>query len=65
MITFEAWEDDDGITFATPKNIQEQKEKGLLSSKAKLLHKIDANSYEEAMTLHHKKMGWESYKPMR
>ena len=65
MIVFEAWEDEDGITFSSQENIDDHKEKGLLSSDAKLLHQIEANSYEEAMILHHQKMGWEPYKPMR
>ncbi len=65
MVIFEAWEDESGVTFSTQENINDQKEKGLLSGSAKLLHQIEANSYEEAMLLHHQKMGWESYKPTR
>lgn len=65
MIVFEAWEDKGGITFSSQENIGDHKEKGLLSSDAKLLHQIEANSYEDAMILHHQKMGWEPYKPMR
>lgn len=64
MKTFEAWEDDDGITLSDHENIIEQKKSGLISENAKLLHTIEAESYEEAMVQHHKNMGWEPYKPM-
>ena len=62
---FEVWEDEDGTTLSTVKNIVELKSKGLLSQNAKLLYKIEANNYEEAMVKHHHKMGWERYKPMK
>jgi|GEM_PF-2163427 hypothetical protein len=65
MIIFEAWEDDGGVTFSTPENISDFKQKGLLSGSAKFLHYIHAKDYEEAMALHHQKMGWEPYKPMK
>lgn len=65
MIVFEAWEDEDGVTFATQENIKDHKKKGLLSSKAKLLYQINANNYEEAMAAHHQRMGWEPYRPMQ
>jgi len=61
---YEAWSDDEGVTFSTVEGIKEQKEKGLLSANAKLLHTIEAETYEEAMAMHHEKMGWEPYKPM-
>lgn len=64
MIIFEAWEDEEGITFSTQENIVDHKKKGLLSIDAKLLYQIAADNYDEAMTLHHNKMGWEPYKPM-
>ena len=63
MIVFEAWEDSGSVTFTTQDNIEDHKRKGLLSAKAKLLYQLDANDYDEAMTMHHKKMGWEPYKP--
>ncbi|MGR2741002.1 hypothetical protein ACUY1T_21350 [Billgrantia sp. Q4P2] len=64
MMIFEVWEDEDGTTLSTVENIIELKNKGLLSKSAKLLYKIEANNYEEAMVEHHNKMGWERYKPM-
>lgn len=64
MIIFEAWEDDDGVTFSTQENITDFKQKGLISSEAWRLYQIEAQSYEDAMVLHHEKMGWEPYKPI-
>ncbi len=54
---FEAWEDDEGITFATTEGIKWQREKGLLGNNPKLLHVIDADTPEEAKAVHHIKMG--------
>lgn len=59
---YEAWSDDDGTTFATMEGIKKQKEKGLLSENAKFLYAIEAENYEEAITAHHIKMGWDPYK---
>lgn len=64
MTIFEAWEDEDGVTFSTQENILDHKSRGLLSKEAKLLHQIEANTYEEGMVLHHQKMGWEPYQIM-
>jgi hypothetical protein len=64
MKIFEAWEDEDGVTFSTQKNIGDHKEKGLLAHDARLLHQIEAENYDEAIILHHQKMGWEPYRPM-
>ena len=66
MMIFEAWEcEEEGqVTFSTTENILDQKEKGQVSSDAKLLHRIEVNSWIEAQVVHHQKMGWEPYKPM-
>jgi len=61
---FEAWADDEGITFATVEGIKWQRDKGLLGKNPKLLHVIEADTPEEASAVHHIKMGWEPYKPM-
>ncbi len=61
MIIFEAWEDENGITFTTKDNIVDLKSKSLISNDAKFLYRIEAASYEAAMTLHHIKMEWEPY----
>ena len=61
---FEAWEQYGQIMLSTPENILDHKKKGLVSSDAKLLYRIEANNYIEAKIVHHQKMGWEPYKPM-
>ena len=61
MIRYEAWDDEGDITFAPTQNISEQKSKGLISPEAKKLYEIEAESHEEAMTEHYKKMGWSPY----
>ena len=64
MITFEAWEDENGITFTTQENIVVLKGKNLISNNAKLLHQIESPTYEEAMIQHHIKMKWDPYIPV-
>jgi hypothetical protein len=63
---YEAWEDpeDNSITFARVESIEYQRSKGLISTNAKLLYRVEAHTYEEAMTIHHEKMGWEPYQPL-
>ncbi|MCW4238843.1 MAG: hypothetical protein G8D90_04355 [gamma proteobacterium symbiont of Clathrolucina costata] len=63
-IKYEAWVDDESVTFATSEAIEYQKAKGLLGNNLKLLHVVEADTPEEAMAVHHIKMGWEPYKPM-
>lgn len=63
-LRFEAFEDENGITFVGQAERENLKEKNLLDSSAKLLHVIVADTPEEAMAVHHIKMGWEPYKPM-
>ena len=62
---YEAWEDesDCSISFGTLENLAEQRSKGLLSKKAKLLHRVEAHTWEEAMSEHYAKMEWGSYRP--
>jgi hypothetical protein len=62
---FEAWDDPDNnsIAFATIESINSQKSKGLISERAVFLYRVKADTWEEAMAVHHQKMGWEPYKP--
>ena len=64
MIIFEAWEDENGITFTTRENFVDFKYKNLISNDARLLHQIEASTYEEAIVQHHIKMKWEPYIPL-
>ncbi|MBL1278362.1 MAG: hypothetical protein COB30_019995 [Ectothiorhodospiraceae bacterium] len=61
---FEAWADDDGVSLVASDNVKWQQENNLLGKHAKFLHSIEADTHEEAMAVHHIKMGWEPYKPM-
>jgi hypothetical protein len=63
--TFEAWQDPEGdTTFATSASISELRTKRLLSDSAVLLYSVEASSWEEAMAVHHLRMGYEPYKPL-
>ena len=60
---YEAWSDDGQVSFADPEAIKKEIESGALGKTAKLLHVVEADTWEEAMAVHHIKMGWEPYKP--
>ncbi len=64
MIVFEAREDENGITFTVRGNIVDFKYKNLISNDVRLIHQIEASTYEEAMVQHHIKMKWEPYIPL-
>ena len=63
---YEAWMDEENgsITVTTPTQIKEQRSKNLISTNAKLLHVIEADTPEEAMAVHNIKMGWGAYNPI-
>lgn len=63
-LIFEVWEDDESVMLSTPENILEHKKNGLFVGRPKLLYKIEADTYEEAMAIHHIKSGLEPYKPL-
>jgi len=60
---FEAWRDERGITFGILATIAEHRSKGLLGESAERLYSFEAHSWEEAMAIHHLRMGFEPYKP--
>lgn len=61
---WQAWNDGDGgILFAPALRCAELKRQGLLSADAVLLHELVAATGEQAMALHHEKMGFEPYQP--
>ena len=62
---YEAWEDESDchIVFGTLENIVSDRSRGLLSQGAKLLHRVEAHTWEEAMTEHYARMGWGPYRP--
>jgi len=60
---FEVWKDEDGVTLTDNEGIKDLKQKQLFSGQPKLLYKISADTPEEAMAVHHIKMGWEPFRP--
>jgi hypothetical protein len=67
---YEAWEEEDvrtgtwgAMTLGTVESIQEQRTKGLLAPNAKLRYRFEADTLEEALAVHHIKMGWSTFQP--
>jgi hypothetical protein len=67
MPIFEAWKKHDGtqVTFSTPENIADQRCKGLMPGKWRLMHRIEAADFDAAMTTHYELLGYPPYKPMK
>ena len=63
---YEAWRDeaDCRITFAPPEGIESERANGDITDKAVLLHRVEADTFEEALAVHHIKMGWRPFVPM-
>lgn len=63
---YETWEDESecSLVFGTIESLNEQRSQGLLSERAKLLHRIEARTWEEAMTEYYARMGWNAYNPV-
>ena len=62
--TYEAWTEENSMTFSDLDGLQDQRLKGLLSAEAKLLHRIEADTPEEALAVHHIKLGYSPFVPM-
>ena len=62
-IKYQAWKDAESVTCATLKAFNYQKKTGLVDDHILILHIIEAETYEEAMAVHHIKMGWDPYIP--
>lgn len=63
--TYEAWSSPDGseIIFTSSESITTHRVACLVGIDWMMLHSIEAGSWNEAMVLHHRMMGWEPYKP--
>lgn len=61
IVTYEVWKDgeDNSISVFAEDN---KKMRNLLSAQAFLLRRIQASSFDECMEIHHKLMGWGTYK---
>jgi hypothetical protein len=62
---YEAWATCDGqeIEFASAETVVAHRANGLIGGDWKLLHSVDADSWDDAMRRHHQLMEWEPYKP--
>ncbi len=65
-MNFEVWSDAGctEITVGTTEQIAEYRCRDLLGDNPKLLYEIQAATWEEAMAVHHIRMGWEPYRPV-
>ena len=62
-VTWQAWGSDESATFAPSSRIDALRENGTISATDSLLHELVVSTGEDAMTQHHRKMGWEPYRP--
>jgi type IV secretory pathway TrbL component len=61
---YEAWDDaDGGISLTTAAEAVRQRGTGAISASARFLHRIEADTFEEAAAVHAIKMGWGAYHP--
>jgi hypothetical protein len=67
MKSYEVWidEDENGtmLSLGTNDQIQEERSKGLLGANPRLLFRIQADTYEEALAVRNVKLGWSPYTP--
>ena len=61
---YEGWAAKGSVTFTLAENIPDLRQRGLLEPDAKFLHRIDADTFEEALAVHHLRIGREPYRPM-
>ena len=66
MVTYEAWFDPENVsyTLAPVLEIERQRSTGLLSAAAEFLYRFDAATHEEAMAIHHLRLGYGPYRPV-
>ena len=65
-LRYECWKTPDStdITFTTTENAIELRQKGFISEDAFMEYCIEADTWEEACSIHYIRQGWEKYKPM-
>ena len=56
---------EEGLTFAPIESIEKLRRDDLLAEDSKLEYQFEAATWEEAMTEHHIRQGWEPYRPCR
>lgn len=62
---YEAWDDEENccMPFAAAEGILEDRLRGRISANAKLLFRVEADTWEEALAVRNIKMGWSPYIP--
>jgi len=63
LMIYECWRDKYSLTFSEKTSIEQMRKSGSLHKNARKLYTLTAFSWEEAMTQHHEKQGWEPYVP--
>lgn len=61
---YEAWEDGEGVMCGTAEGCADARRRALVGPDARLLYSFEAGTPEEAMAIHHLRMGWEPYRPI-
>jgi hypothetical protein len=61
---YEGWASKGSVTFTLAQSIPDLRQRGLLEADAKFLHRIEADTFEEALAVHHLRIGREPYRPM-
>ena len=61
--TYEAWTENGDVTFVPAENISDLRERGLLGPDAKFLHRIEADTFEEALAVHYLRIGRKPFQP--
>lgn len=62
MNTYSAWECDDGYVFVQGEGPPVWADRTPMPGVLRLLHVIEAESWEEACREYHRRMGWEPYR---
>lgn len=63
MTKYQAWQFNDGCSFSESEHIAELKINGTIPEGAEFLYEIEANTWEEARSVHNLRMGWGPYNP--
>ena len=61
--TYEAWAEQGSVTLASVENIADLRARGILGADARFLYRIEAGTFEEAMSVYSLRLGYGPYKP--
>ena len=60
---FEAWSEAGQLSFGSAEFIADQRAKGLIGAAAEFLYVVEADTWEEASSIHNLRMGFGPYTP--